>query len=75
MATPDRSGAEFARMVGQVVQQYPFAKTIHLVMDNLNSHTVPPSESAAVKALYGLIPMNGKLPVSIAPYHAGMRTQ
>jgi len=38
-ATPDRSGAEFARMVGHVVKQYPFAKTIHLVMDNLNSHT------------------------------------
>src|SRR5690349_6282028 len=38
-ATPDRSGAEFARMVGHVVQQYPFAKTIHLVMDNLNSHS------------------------------------
>src|SRR6266699_1621495 len=38
-ATPDRSGAAFARMVGHVVEQYPFAKTIHLVMDNLNSHT------------------------------------
>jgi hypothetical protein len=38
-ATPDRSGAEFARMVGRIVKQYPFAKTIHLVMDNLNSHT------------------------------------
>ena len=37
-ATPDRSGAEFARRVGHVVE-YPFAKTIHLVMDNLNSHT------------------------------------
>jgi transposase len=35
----ERCGAEFARMVGHVVQQYPFAKTIHLVMDNLNSHT------------------------------------
>src|SRR5260370_23121206 len=38
-ATPDRSGAEFARMDGHVVQQYPFANTIHLVMDNLNSHS------------------------------------
>ena len=38
-ATPDRSGAEFAGMVGHVVKQYPFAKTIHLVMDNLNSHS------------------------------------
>jgi len=30
-ATPDRSGAEFARMVGHVVEQYPAARTIHLV--------------------------------------------
>src|SRR3989454_8297771 len=37
-ATPNRSGAEFARMVGHVVEQYPAAKTIHLVMDNLNIH-------------------------------------
>src|SRR5712692_5362239 len=37
-ATPNRSGAEFARMVGHIVEQYPAAKTIHLVMDNLNIH-------------------------------------
>jgi len=37
-ATPNRSGAEFARMVGHVVSQYPAAETIHLVMDNLNIH-------------------------------------
>src|SRR3989454_9917456 len=38
-ATPNRSGAEFAHMVGHIVKQYPFAKTTHLVMDNLNSHS------------------------------------
>ena len=38
-ATPNRSGAEFARMVGHVVSQYPAAETIHLVMDNLNIHS------------------------------------
>ena len=37
-ATPNRSGAEFARMGGHVVSQYPAAETIHLVMDNLNIH-------------------------------------
>jgi hypothetical protein len=37
-ATPNRSGAEFAGMVGHVVRQYPAAETIHLVMDNLNIH-------------------------------------
>jgi hypothetical protein len=41
-ATPDRSGAEFARMVGHVVEQYPAAQTIHLVMDNLNTHCRKP---------------------------------
>ena len=37
--------------------------------------TVQPSETAAVKALFGLIPIGGKLPVTIpgiAPYHAGI---
>lgn len=37
-ATPDRSGAEFARMVGHVAEQYPAAQTIPLVLDNLNTH-------------------------------------
>jgi len=37
-ATPDRCAAEFARMVGHIIEQYPFAETIHLVMDNLNIH-------------------------------------
>ncbi|MGH9763455.1 MAG: IS630 family transposase [Blastocatellia bacterium] len=37
-ATPNRSGAEFARRVESVVKQYPAADTIHLVMDNLNIH-------------------------------------
>lgn len=37
-ATPNRSGAEFARLVGHIGKQYPNATTIHLVMDNLNIH-------------------------------------
>jgi len=36
--TPDRSGAEFAQVIVKVAAQYPTAKTIHLVMDNLNIH-------------------------------------
>ena len=36
--TPDRSGWEFAQVACQLTQQYPAAKTIHLVMDNLNMH-------------------------------------
>ena len=38
--TPDRSAFEFARFVCELAMQYPDAKTIHLVMDNLNTHTV-----------------------------------
>jgi hypothetical protein len=41
-ATRDRSGAEFARMAGHAVERYPAARTIHLVMDNLNTHCRKP---------------------------------
>ena len=37
-ATPDRSGFEFAQVVVTLAMAYPEAKTIHLVMDNLNIH-------------------------------------
>jgi len=37
-ATPNRSAAEFACMVEHIVEQYPSAQTVHLVMDNLNIH-------------------------------------
>ena len=37
-ATPNRSAAQFAQVVSHVVEQYPVARTIHLVMDNLNIH-------------------------------------
>jgi DDE superfamily endonuclease len=37
-ATPDRSGFEFARVAVTLAMAYPEAKTIHLVLDNLNIH-------------------------------------
>jgi hypothetical protein len=37
-ATPDRSAAQFARVVQRVVAAYPRARTIHFVVDNLNIH-------------------------------------
>ena len=37
-ATPDRSGFEFAQVAVTLAMAYPEAKTIHLVMDNLNIH-------------------------------------
>jgi hypothetical protein len=36
--TPDRSDFEFAQVVVALALGYPRAKTIHLVMDNLNIH-------------------------------------
>jgi len=38
-ATPDRSGFEFAQAVAELAFQYPDATTIHLIMDNLSSHS------------------------------------
>jgi len=37
-ATPDRSGFEFAKGAFKIALQYMEAKTIHLVLDNLNIH-------------------------------------
>src|SRR5262249_14299237 len=34
----DRSACEFAMFMCDLAMQYPDAKTIHLVMDNLNTH-------------------------------------
>ena len=37
--TPTRSSPEFADFLKSVADNYPEARTIHLVMDNLNTHT------------------------------------
>jgi len=36
--TPDRSGREFAKVIRALAGHYPCARTIHLVLDNLNIH-------------------------------------
>ena len=36
--TPNRTGAEFAQLLAELVLHYPEAETIHLVVDNLNIH-------------------------------------
>jgi hypothetical protein len=38
-ATPTRSGFEFAQVVAELAFQYPDADTIHLIMDNLSTHS------------------------------------
>jgi hypothetical protein len=37
-ATPDRSAFQFAQVTFRLAMQYPEAETIHLVLDNLNTH-------------------------------------
>ena len=36
--TPNRSAAEFAKVLGSLLDRYPSAQTIHLVWDNRNIH-------------------------------------
>jgi hypothetical protein len=38
VATPDRSGFEFAKVAFELALCYPAARTIHLILDNLNIH-------------------------------------
>lgn len=39
-ATKRRKGRDFAQMLSRIEAQYPKAKTIHLVMDNLSTHSL-----------------------------------
>jgi hypothetical protein len=41
-ATPDRSGFEFAKVAFELAVRYPEARTIHLILDNLNIHRRKP---------------------------------
>ena len=38
--TPNRSGAEFAKALQRLAGSYPSARTIHLVLDNLSTHSL-----------------------------------
>ncbi len=37
-ATPNRKAAQFAKALRRIARRHPAAKTIHLVVDNLNTH-------------------------------------
>lgn len=39
-ATPNRSGPAFARALKRIARRYPRARTIHLVVDNLSTHSL-----------------------------------
>ena len=38
IATRNRKGREFAKMIGRIHRRYSRARKIHLIMDNLNTH-------------------------------------
>jgi len=38
-ATRNRTGAAYARMLARIAKRYDYARTIHLVQDNLSTHT------------------------------------
>jgi hypothetical protein len=59
-ATPDRSGFEFAQVAVRLALAYPAATTIHLVMDNLSSHS-----QRSLAAVFGA--ENGRR--SLGPLH------
>lgn len=40
VATRNRKGPEFARMIKKIASRYPDAKQIHLILDNLNTHSL-----------------------------------
>jgi len=72
-ATPNRSGSEFAKTIQRLVTVYPAARTIHLVLDNLNIHTAKSLTNhfgeEAGKALWQ------RLTVHYTPKHASWLNQ
>jgi hypothetical protein len=47
--TPNRSGKEFAKVLHRLATAYPAAETIHLVLDNLSTHT-----ATSLRDFYGI---------------------
>lgn len=48
--TKRRKGRDFAQMLSKIEAEYPGAKTIHLVMDNLSTHSLKSCTSSYGKA-------------------------
>jgi hypothetical protein len=72
-ATPDRSGFEFARAACDLAMQYPEARTIHLVMDNLNIHRRKPLTDVFGVEIGGEI--WGRFTVHFTPTHGSWLNQ
>jgi hypothetical protein len=72
-ATPNRTGAAFAKVVRALVDHYQGANTIHLVMDNLNTHTRTSLTSTYGEELGGRL--WDRLSVHYTPKHASWLNQ
>lgn len=71
--TPTRSGAEFAHAIAALVATYPRARTIHLVLDNLNIH-----HEGALIAAFGARPARRlwrRLTIHSTPKHGSWLNQ
>jgi len=72
-STPNRSGAEFAKTLHRLAAAYPSTQTIHLVLDNLSTHT-----AKSLRNFYG--PEQGqslweRFTVHYTPKHASWLNQ
>ena len=72
-ATPHRSGFEFAQVAVKLALAYPSAQTIHLVMDNLSSHTY--KSLAAVFGAEMAAEVWGRFTVHYTPAHGSWLNQ
>ena len=71
--TPNRTGAEFAKVISKLAQQYPEAKTIHLVLDNLNIHCRKPLIDLLGEKVGGKV--WGRFTVHYTPVHGSWLNQ
>jgi len=71
--TPNRCGAEFAKALHRLAAAYPSAQTIHLVLDNLSTHT-----AKSLRDFYGAEPGQAlweRFTVHYTPKHASWLNQ
>ena len=72
-ATPNRTGPEFAKVIRAILGHFPEADTVHLVMDNLSTHTRKSLTDYYGEAAGGAL--WGRLTVHYTPKHASWLNQ
>jgi hypothetical protein len=72
-ATPNRTGPEFAKVIRAILGHFPAAETVHLVMDNLSTHTRKSLTDYYGEAIGGAL--WDRLTVHYTPKHASWLNQ